>query len=185
MSTENKLANAGPLGLTSFGMTTILLGLHNAGYFPNTAIILAMAIFFGGMAQVLAGILEFRRGDTFGTVAFVSYGCFWLSLVAIWVLPGRELAEAPSVDSMGWYFTLWGVFTLFMFLGTFRGSRVLQILFLFLTALFTLLALREFLQDPSIGIVAGYVGIACGGLAMYLAMAEVLHEQYGRSILPF
>ncbi|MDR3325255.1 MAG: acetate uptake transporter [Spirochaetaceae bacterium] len=185
MSSEQKLANAGPLGLMGFGMTTVLLNLHNAGFFPNSSIVFSMGLFYGGLAQVIAGILESRRGNTFGTVAFVSYGFFWISLVGIWLLPVKGLAEAPSKAFMGWYLVLWGVFTLFMFLGTLKGSRVLQFVFLSLTVLFALLALHNFLDSHLIGVIAGIVGLACGASAMYLAMAELLHEQHGHSVLPF
>lgn len=180
-----KLANPGPLGLMGFGMTTILLNLHNAGFFPTTSVILAMGIFFGGMAQVVAGILEFTKGNTFGTVAFTSYGFFWLALVGIWVLPVLGWTEAPSLAFMGWYLLLWGLFTMFMFFGTLKANRTLQFVFLSLTVLFFLLAARDFLGSTSIGTLAGFVGIICGASAMYLSMAEVLHEQYGRKVLPY
>ncbi|MDR3301992.1 MAG: acetate uptake transporter [Spirochaetaceae bacterium] len=185
MSSEQKLANAGPLGLMGFGMTTVLLNLHNAGFFPNSAIVFSMGIFYGGLAQVIAGILESRRGNTFGTVAFISYGFFWISLVGIWILSAKGLADAPLEANMGWYLILWGVFTFFMFLGTLKASKVLQFVFLSLTVLFALLALRDFLDSHLVGTIAGFVGLACGASAIYLAMAEVLHEQHGRSILPF
>jgi succinate-acetate transporter protein len=185
MSTENKLANPAPLGLMGFGMTTVLLNLHNAGFFPNTSVVLAMGVFFGGLAQVTAGIMEFFKGNTFGLTAFTSYGFFWLSLVAIWVMPVLGWCEAPSHAYVGCYLVTWGLFTFFMFLGTLKASRVLQFVFFSLTVLFFLLAVRDFTHSESIGLVAGYVGLICGGSAMYLSMAEVLHEQHGRKILPF
>ncbi len=185
MSNESKRANPGPLGLMGFGMTTILLNLHNAGFFPNTSIILAMGIFYGGLGQVIVGIMEYKNGNTFGTVAFTSYGLFWLSLVGIWVLPTLGWAEAPSHTFMGWYLLLWGVFTFFMYLGTVKGSPVLRFVFLSLTVLFGLLAARDFLGSTAVGTLAVYVGLICGGSAFYLAMAEVLHEQRGTKFLPY
>jgi succinate-acetate transporter protein len=185
MSTEKKLANAGPLGLMGFGMTTVLLNLHNTGFFPNSSVVLSMGIFYGGLAQVIAGILESRRGNTFGTVAFTSYGFFWISLVGIWVIPRFGWSPAPSEANLAWYLILWGVFTFFMFFGTLKGSKVLQFVFLSLTVLFVLLALRDFTESHLIGVIAGIVGLACGASAMYLAMAEVLHEQHGKKVLPF
>jgi len=185
MSNESKQANPGPLGLMGFGMTTILLNLHNAGFFPTTSIILSMGIFYGGLGQVIVGIMEYRNGNTFGTVAFTSYGLFWLSLVGIWVLPVLEWAPAPSLAFMGWYLLLWGIFTFFMFLGTLKGSPVLRFVFLSLTVLFLLLAARDFLGSSAIGTLAGYVGLICGSSAIYLAMAEVLHEQRGTKLLPY
>ena len=116
-------ANPAPLGLAGFGMTTILLNIHNAGFYELNAAIIAMGLCYGGLAQILAGMMEFRKGNTFGTVAFTSYGLFWWSLVLIWVLPKLGLANATPADFVGWYLTCWGVFTLFFFFGTFNGPQ--------------------------------------------------------------
>jgi succinate-acetate transporter protein len=186
MSTEseNKLANPGPLGLMGFGMTTVLLNLHNAGFFPNSSVILSMGVFFGGLAQVTAGIMEFRKGNTFGMAAFTSYGFFWLSLVGIWVMPVLGWTEAPSHANVACYLILWGIFTLFMFVGTLKAGRVLQFVFFSLAVLFFLLAAGDLTESEAIGRLAGYVGIICGASAMYLSLAEILHEAHGRAILP-
>ncbi len=183
---EGKLANPAPLGLMGFGMTTVLLNIHNAGFFPVSAMVLAMGIFYGGIAQVIAGIMEFRKGNTFGTTAFTSYGAFWLTLVALWVIPGTGAPNGGATPAayMGWYLFMWGVFTLFMWLGTFGKNRVLQFVFLSLTVLFALLAIRDWTGSVLIGRIAGWEGIACGLSAIYLAMAEVLAEVRGRDILP-
>lgn len=185
---EKAYANPGPLGLMGFGMTTVLLNLHNAGFFPNSSVILAMGIFYGGLAQVVAGILEYGKGNTFGTTAFTSYGFFWLSLVFIWVLPIMGWTEPPSKEFMGWYLLLWGIFTFFMFFGTLKANKGLQFVFFTLTILFFLLAFGDFLHLKPIGAtitrVAGFEGILCGASAIYLAMAEVLNEQFGRTVLP-
>lgn len=180
-----KFADPTPLGLLAFGMTTVLLNLHNAGFFPNTSVVLAMGIFIGGVAQTIAGLMEYPRGNTFGTVAFVSYGCFWLSLVAIWVLPVLGWTEAPSAGFVGAYLALWGLYTFFMLLGTLPGPKLLQFVFLTLLALFWLLALSCFLGSAAIGVLAGWVGLVCGFSAIYLAVALVLMEQHGRKYLPF
>ncbi|MCC8117118.1 MAG: acetate uptake transporter [Planctomycetes bacterium] len=182
---EVKLANPGPLGLMGFGMTTILLNIHNAGFFPVSAVILAMGLFYGGLAQVIAGILEYRKGNTFGVTAFTSYGFFWIALVFTWVLPKLGWTEATPEAFMGWFLALWGVFTFFMFIGTLKANRGLQFVFLSLTALFALLALRDFTGSHAIGVLAGYVGLVCGASAIYLAMAEVLAEMYGRKVMPY
>lgn len=182
---EGKLANPGPLGLMGFGMTTILLNIHNAGFYPVASVILAMGLFYGGLAQVIAGILEYKRGNTFGLTAFTSYGFFWIALVAIWVLPTLGWTQATPATYMGWFLALWGIFTFFMFIGTLKANRGLQFVFLSLTVLFFLLALHNWFGSHSIGILAGWVGIVCGASAIYLAMAEVLMEQFGRKILPF
>ncbi|MCL6408325.1 acetate uptake transporter, partial [Dickeya dadantii] len=161
MST-NTLANPGPLGLMGFGMTTILLNLHNAGFFPLSSIILSMGIFYGGIAQILAGLLEYKKGNTFGVTAFTSYGAFWLTLVAILVLPKMGLAEASDAQFLGVFLGLWGVFTLFMFFGTFGTNRALQFVFGSLTVLFALLAVGNFTGNHALLTFAGYEGIICG-----------------------
>lgn len=182
---ETRYANPAPLGLMGFGMTTVLLNIHNAGFFPISAMVLAMGIFYGGLAQVIAGIMEFRKRNTFGTTAFTSYGLFWLSLVGLIVMPRLGWAEATPHAYMGWYLFMWGVFTLFMLLGTLRSSVVLRLIFLLLTVLFFLLAARDWTGSETIGTIAGWEGILTGACAIYLAMAEVLHEQLGRKVLPF
>ena len=184
---ENKLANPAPLGLMGFGMTTVLLNIHNAGFFPVSGMILAMGLFYGGIAQVIAGILEFKKGNTFGLTAFTSYGMFWLTLVALWIFPDTGTGKGIKTGEayMGWYLFMWGLFTFFMWLGTFGKSRVLQFVFLSLWILFFLLAIRDWAESPLIGTIAGYEGIVCGLSAIYLAMAEVLEEARGKKILPF
>ena len=177
-------ANPAPLGLMGFGMTTILLNIHNAGFFPLDAMILAMGIFFGGFAQVIAGIMEFKKNNTFGTTAFTSYGFFWLSLVALNIVPLMGYGEAAGSLSMAAYLFMWGLFTLFMFIGTLRISKALQVVFGSLTLLFFLLALGNFTGSTLILTIAGYEGILCGFSAIYAAMAQVLNELYGKSVMP-
>ena len=183
---NDQLANPAPLGLMGFGMTTVLLNIHNAGFFPVASMVLAMGIFYGGIAQVIAGIMEYKKGNTFGATAFTSYGFFWLTLVATWVIPGLNAPNgaATPVPFMGWYLFLWGLFTFFMWLGTFGRNRALQLVFLSLTVLFWLLAARDWSGAALVGRVAGFEGILCGLSAIYLAMAEVLNEARGRTILP-
>lgn len=177
-------ANPAPLGLTGFGLTTVMLNIHNAGFFPNNAMILGMGIFVGGIAQIIAGIFESKKNNTFGVTAFTSYGSFWLSLVAIWALPALGIAEKPDETAMGCYLAFWGLFTLVMFFGTLRLNRALQVVFGSLAILFFLLAIGDFSHNPSVKIIAGYEGIFCGLSALYAAMAQVLNEVYGRTILP-
>ena len=178
------LANPGPLGLMGFGMTTILLNLHNAGFFPLTAVIVSMGIFYGGLIQILAGMMEFKKGNTFGTTAFTSYGAVWLSLVGILMLPRMGLADASSESFLGAYLGVWGIFTLFMFFGTLKGNRGIQVVFGSLTILFALLCYGNMTGNTAVLHFAGFEGIFCGASAIYLAMAEVLNEQYGRTVLP-
>ncbi|ANS86199.1 acetate uptake transporter [Vibrio scophthalmi] len=180
---STKLANPAPLGLMGFGMTTILLNIHNAGFFPIDSMILAMGIFYGGLGQVLVGMMCFKRGDTFGTTAFTSYGLFWLTLVGILVMPNMGLAPSPA-SFMGWYLALWGIFTGFMFIGSLCYPVAKQVVFGSLTILFFLLAARDFTGSSLIGTIAGIEGIFCGASAIYFAMAQVLNNEFGRVVLP-
>lgn len=177
-------ANPAPLGLLAFGMTTVLLNLHNVGLFPNNAMILGMGLFVGGLAQIFAGLLESKKGNTFGTTAFCAFGTFWLSLVAVWVLPEMSLAAKPDAAAMSAYLAIWGLFTFGMFIGTFRLSHALQVVFGTLVALFWLLALGDIMGNPAITQVAGVVGIVCGLSALYTAIALVLNEVYGHIVFP-
>jgi succinate-acetate transporter protein len=177
-------ANPAPLGLTGFGLTTILLNIHNAGFYPNNSMILGMGIFVGGIAQIIAGILESKKNNTFGTTAFVCYGSFWLSLVAIWALPQLGIAEKADETAMGFYLATWGLFTLGLFVGTLRLNRALQVVFATLVILFALLAVADFTHSAAIKTLAGYEGIICGLSALYAAIAQVLNEVYKRTVLP-
>ena len=188
MNTETVIkdtsANPAPLGLTGFGLTTILLNIHNAGFYPNNSMILGMGIFVGGIAQIIAGILESKKNNTFGLTAFVAYGSFWLSLVAIWALPRLGIADKADETAMGFYLFIWGLFTFGMFIGTLRLNRALQVVFGSLVVLFWLLALGDFTHSAAIKTLAGYEGIFCGFSAWYAAIAQVLNEVYGRVVLP-
>ncbi len=177
-------ANPAPIGLIGFGMTTILLNIHNAGFFPLDAAIMAMGLTIGGLAQIIAGILEYQNNKTFGTVAFTSYGFFWLSLVLIWLLPGMESVAKPNATSMGFYLSLWGIFTLGMFICTLRSNAISKLVFGTLTLLFALLAISDFTGIHAIKVFAGYEGILCGALAMYEAIGQVINETYGKKLMP-
>ena len=186
MSIENKrstIANPAPLGLLGFGMTTILLNLHNAGIIKLSVVIIAMGFALGGAAQIIAGIIEFFKNNTFGATAFTAYGFFWWSLIVIWINPFEKI-EAADLASMGWYLLLWGVFTLLMFIGTLRLNRGLQVVFLTLTILFFLLAIGDFSGLKWISRIAGVIGIICGASAVYCSLAQVINEVYGKVVLP-
>ncbi|GBR03279.1 acetate transporter [Acetobacter oeni LMG 21952] len=174
MSGHGMRANPGPLGLMGFGMTTVLLNLHNAGLVPMGSAILAMGLIFGGAAQIFAGLLEFVNGNTFGLTAFTSYGAFWISLVVLIFLPHLGLAPVSSPSLMGSYLLMWGIFTAIMFVGTLSASRALQFVFGSLTILFGLLAAGEFTGQAIVTTVAGFEGIICGFSAIYLAATEIL-----------
>lgn len=178
------LANPAPLGLMGFGMTTVLLNIHNAGFYGLGTMILSIGIFYGGIAQIIAGVLEYRKGNTFGVTAFTSYGLFWLSLVGLLIFPKViQGFEPPSDVAMGAYFFMWGLFTFMMFISSLKKPKALQFVFISLAVLFWLLTLSH-LVDPRITIYAGYEGIICGLSAVYLAMAEVINETYDKIILP-
>jgi len=182
---KDTTGNPAPLGLLAFGMTTVLLNLHNAGYFELSSMILAMGIFYGGAAQVIAGILEWKKNNTFGATAFTSYGMFWLTLVALITLPKRIPGVAEtSGPALVAYLVIWGIFTAGLFIGTLRLNRALQFVFATLVILFFLLAIGHHLGNSAISKFAGYEGIVCGLSAMYTGMALVLNEVYGRTVLP-
>lgn len=179
-------ANPAPLGLMAFGMTTVLLNIHNAGFYPMNAMILSMGFFYGGIAQVIAGIEEWKKGNTFGATAFTSYGFFWLTLVGIVLLPksGNYSGLAAEAFPFAAYLVMWGIFTFFMFIGTLRGSRALSVVFLTLTILFFLLAAGNYLGSAAILKIAGYEGIFTGLSAIYTALGQVLNEAYGKKMIP-
>lgn len=181
---QDNTANPAPLGLFGFGMTTVLLNLHNAGLFGLDAMILGMGIFYGGITQIIAGIMEWKKNNTFGTVAFTSFGFFWLTLIALIVLPKMGLADEASKGAMVAYLFLWGLFTFILFIGTLKLNRATQIVFASLTILFWLLSLGNAIDSILITRIAGYEGILCGCSAIYAAMAQVLNEVYGKTVLP-
>jgi hypothetical protein len=181
---QDTTANPAPLGLLAFGMTTVLLNLHNAGLFELSSMILAMGIFYGGVAQIIAGVMEWRKKNTFGATAFTSYGLFWLTLVGLLVLPKMGLSEPASNNAMVAYLVMWGIFTTFMFIGTLKLSRSLQFIFGSLLVLFFLLAIGDATGSTAIKTIAGIEGVICGLSSVYTAMALVLNEVYQRNLLP-
>ncbi len=179
---EVRLANPASLGLMGFGMTTVLLNLHNIGLFTLGSMILAMGIFYGGLAQVIAGIMEFRNRNMFGLTAFTSYGLFWLTLVALIVLPVMELSQPVSQTGMAAYLAMWGIFTALLTVSASRLNYAILVVFVTLTILFFLLAIGQY--NSTIHTIAGYEGILCGSTAIYTGFAELTNEVYGRTVLP-
>jgi succinate-acetate transporter protein len=181
---HDSTANPAPLGLMGFGLTTLLLNIHNAGYIELSSMILAMGIFYGGLAQVIAGLIDFRKGNEFGATAFTSYGLFWLSLVALVIFPDHGLGAEPSSRAMGWYLFSWGVFTAIMFVGSLRTTRALQLVFLSLASLFFLLAIADWTGNDTILKIAGWEGIFTALVAVYTATGQIWNDVYGRKVLP-
>ena len=182
---KDTTANPAPLGLLGFGMTTVLLNLHNAGFYELNSMILAMGICYGGTAQIIAGIMEWRKGNTFATTAFLSYGLFWFSLVALIAFGKLGWAAPTNETGMAAYLFMWGLFTAVMFIATLRLHVAGQVVFGSLTILFFLLAIGDFIgAGPGFRHFTGYEGIFCGFSAVYAGLAQVLNEVYGRVVLP-
>jgi len=181
---KDTTANPAPLGLIAFGMTTVLLNFHNAGFYGLNTMILAMGVFYGGIAQVIAGIMEWKKNNTFGTTAFCSFGLFWLTLVGLLVFPAMGWGAAPEPGAMVAYLTMWGIFTFVMFFATLKLNRALQFIFLSLVILFWLLAIGDATGNAGITMLAGWEGIICGASAIYTGLAQVLNEYYGRTVWP-
>lgn len=181
-TSQSEIANPAPLGLLAFGMTTVLLNLHNVGIIPLSSVITAMGIALGGSAQVIAGIMEFKKGNTFGATAFSAYGLFWFSLVLIWANP---LSQTPADSlSVGFYLLLWGIFTGAMFIATLKHSRITQIVFGSLTLLFFMLAFGDMAGAEGLKPLSGIVGIFCGASAIYASLGQILNAEFKRNICP-
>ncbi len=177
-----KLANPAPLGLFGFATTTWLLSMVNAGLLPATSVplVLAMAFAFGGTAQFVAGVLEYGKGNTFGFVAFCSYGAFWWSFA----LFAKFLGAGVPAAAVGWYLLLWGAFTFAMWIGTFALNRALFLIFLALWVTFALLGLAPITGDTGLTTLGGYGGLITAALAFYLGAADVINETHGKTVLP-
>lgn len=184
MIIQDTTSNPAPLGLCGFALTTVLLNIHNAGFFGLDTMILAMGIFYGGLAQVIVGIMEWKKNNTFGTVAFTSYGFFWIALVALILMPKMGLGEAPSHIAMGCFLGVWGIFSIPLFICTFKLNKALQLVFGTLVLLFFMLTVADFTGNAALKHAAGWEGILCGALAFYAAMAQVINEVFGREVCP-
>ena len=183
MSNQHSLtANPAPLGLCGFALTTWLLSLINNGTFggENVGLVLAMGFAFGGLAQMLAGLFEFSKGNTFGFTAFTSYGAFWISFALFKVF----FSVGVSHDFVGWYLIAWGTFTLMMFIGTLAKARALQAIFAALTITFYLLAAGDFTHNTALTNIGGNFGLLTALLAFYLAAADIINDSFGREVLP-
>jgi succinate-acetate transporter protein len=181
-------ANPAPLGLMGFGTTTLVLSVMNANlvsFDKNLPVVLGMAIGFGGLGQLLAGMWEFRTGNTFGACAFTAYGAFWISFYFLVQVQAPGLIKNGDFgNAVGLYLWAWGIFTGLMFLCTFASPRAIQLVFLLLTITFILLGIGNSGADNSIIHIGGWVGIATAAAAMYTATAEIMAHVYGHDVLP-
>jgi succinate-acetate transporter protein len=180
------VANPAPLGLLGFGLTTLVLSLVNSNLvgIGATPVVLGMAFAYGGLAQFMAGMWEFRNGNTFGAAAFTSYGAFWLSFFFLVTFDARLITPNELNSALGAYLWCWGILTGLFFLCTFAAPRAIQAVFLLLTITFILLGIGNSGANHSIVHAGGWVGIATAGVAMYTAIAEIMKAQYGHDVLP-
>lgn len=179
-------ADPGPLGLAAFALTTFVLSMFNAGLLSGTGepIVFGLALAYGGLAQLLAGMWEFRTGNTFGAVAFTSYGAFWLSFWAFAQFYAKAIPESEAGNAVGLYLIAWGIFTLYMFVASLRTTAAIATVFALLTATFFLLGVGE--SIPSVGWkhAGGALGIATAVAAWYASFAAVTNHTFGRTVLP-
>jgi len=176
-------ANPAPLGLLAFGMTTIMLNLHNAGLFTLGSMIFAMGIFYGGLAQIIAGLMEWKKNNTFGTLAFVSYGFFWISLVGLIVMPKLGISDVFGKMDFLAFLSIWGLFSFVMWVITFRLTKALQGVFGLLVLLFLLLIIGNALGSITVLEIAGVEGLICGLSAMYTGLGQVMNEVYKEKVI--
>lgn len=177
---ESQWANPGALGLAGFGLNTILLQIHNLGWIDST-MPLIFGFVWGGVAQIIAGLIDARRGDIFGLTAFTSYGVFWLGLSFSFLFQWLGLVKLDNAG-LAWLFVMWGIFTAYMTIGTFKMTFVHLFIFTSLVVLFFLLAAHFFGAIPAI--IPGIEGLFCGAAAVYGSAAVVVNAKYGRQVLP-
>lgn len=186
MPADTDFGNPAPLGLAGFGMTTVLLSTFNAGLLTEgEAVVFPLAIAFGGLIQFFAGLTEWSNGNTFGMVAFSSYGAFWwwFALMELFALNGIISLEGATA-AIGWTLILWGIFTLYMWVGTFRLNWGLFGVFLVLWITFFLLGFGDLLGIETLAVWGGYVGILDGFIALYVSFAEVTNWSFDRTVIP-
>jgi hypothetical protein len=180
---RDSTANPAPLGLLAFGMTTVMLNLHNAGIFALGSMIFAMGIFYGGFAQIIAGIMEWKKNNSFGTLAFISYGFFWISLVGLIVMPKFGFSSLFTKAEFIAFLAIWGLFSFVMWVITFRLPKSMQVIFGLLFLLFVLLILGNALDNILILQIAGVEGIICGLSAMYTGLGQLMNEVYKEQVI--
>jgi uncharacterized protein len=186
MIQENSIADPGPLGLAAFALTTFILSISNARLVPAElgALFVPLGLFYGGLAQILAGMWEFKRNNTFAAVAFTTYGSFWLALGTMVILETLQILNfgVSGHVAIGLYLTAFTIFTTYMWIGTFRINNALLAVFTFLEVTFILLVLAEFGIISSVP--GGFFGLITAACAWYASAAGILNPLYGRTLLP-
>ena len=179
-------ADPAPLGLAGFAMTTFVLSMFNAQIVSpsGTPVVLGLALAYGGLAQLLAGMWEFRTGNTFGAVAFTSYGAFWLSFWALIVFYAKDLPASAAGHAIGLYLIAWGIFTAYMWIASFRTNAAVMVVFLLLTITYFLLGIGNAHADTSLVKAGGWVGLATAIAAWYASFAAVTNFTFGRTVIP-
>jgi len=177
-------ANPAPLGFIAVGLTIVFYGFYIAGLYGLNSIVLTLGLIYGGIALIIVSAMEYKNGNTFGTVAFGLYGLYWISDMMILVFAKLGWATAPSVNAIALFYFIWGLFTLGIFIGTLKLSRFLQFFFLTLAILFFLLTAVELTGNITIALIAGYEGVLCGAIGIYIGLAEVLNDLYDRKAFP-
>jgi uncharacterized protein len=180
------IADPAPLGLAAFALTTFLLILSNAGLLNEAGepVVFSLALFYGGLGQFAAGMWEFKNKNTFGATAFSSYGAFWLAFWGLEHFYADKIPAAQLEVGVGWFLIAWGIFTAYMWIGSFKVNMAVMVVFLLLTATFFLLGLGDLLGATGIGMIGGYVGIATAIAAWYASAAVVINTNFGRTVLP-
>jgi succinate-acetate transporter protein len=177
-------ANPAPLGLCAFGMTTLLLSIHNLGLTTLSSPILAMTIFYGGIAQVIAGIMEWKKNNTFGLVTFGSFGFFWISFATILMLPALGLSKAPGPVELASFLAVWGVFAFGLFICTLKMHKILMVTLLAVVLLVVLLVAAQLTGSSLILKLGGVMGIIAGALALYIGIGQLVNEIHGTKVFP-
>ena len=177
------VADPAPLGLAAFALTTFMLSGHNANFIPDVFWV-GLALFYGGLAQLLAGMWEFRNNNTFGATAFTSYGAFWLSFWAFNQFFASKVPAAELGDAVGLYLIGWGIFTSYMWIASFRVSVAVNIVFLLLATTYIVLGIGEASSADGVVKAGGWIGIATALAAWYASFAGVTNSTFGRTVMP-
>ena len=177
-------ANPAPLGFIAVGLTIVFYSLYVAGFYGLNSMIFTLGIVYGGITLLIVSAMEFKNGNTFGTVAFGLYGIYWISDILILIFAKLGWGIAPDATSIATFYFIWGLFTVGIFIGTLKLSRIVQFFFLTLALLFFLLTAWVLTLNPTIALIAGIVGVICGASGVYIGLAEILNDLYGSEMLP-